>query len=234
MTAFALEFKTIGDEQAEHELCFVGGQPSMPDEMPLPSCGLCGNQQTFFFQVAFPTESPWAGLSLATFECTSCAHEDHLIPRLLTPLVGADVPKGFLDDYQVNFRFLVFPTRSAVRRTDYKSRVAYREWSLVRPIEQCFGGFKIGGQPTWELEDETPAVYAGSVQFAFLLQVPVDFHFETVHGAPPQVRLDPTPTTPNGEQLTENYYELFVANALYLFGTTGTTDRLVYAVVQSD
>lgn len=83
---------------------------------------------------------------------------------------------------------------------------------------------KIGGEPNWVLEDEAPGCYAGSVPMVFLMQLLPDLEFET-----PQMEegLDGSP-----EPAEEGMYELFIGNAVDLFGAV---DRqpLVYAVPRS-
>jgi hypothetical protein len=232
--AYALEYDDSDTEQSGSEMCYVGGQPSLPAGMDLPKCDLCKNSQTFYFQVAFPGDLPWAGLSVAVFACTSCADQKYLIPQLLQPLKDAEVPGGFLIDYQVNFRFAVFETRSSVRRTDYEPRIGFRRWRPRILDEPLYPGFKLGGVPAWELEDESPKSYNGEGQFAFLMQVPVDSQFAALDGSPPQMLADFTSNDPRGTPSLDPYYELFVANAVYMFGTLGRADRLVYAVVQSN
>ena len=74
---YDLIFQSALNKQIEEDLSFVGGYPRIPSESGLPECRLCRSRQTFFFQVAFPPEHPWSGLSLAVFQCTACVDENY-------------------------------------------------------------------------------------------------------------------------------------------------------------
>jgi hypothetical protein len=210
---------------------FIGGKPRLPLGQGIPVCKLCGKEQTFFFQVAFPAHHAWAGHSLAVFACTECAHENALIPEMLAgPLRGKDIPEGFLDVYQANFRFIVFQTISGALRDTYNERIKFKRIDLIRTDDPNIQGAKLGGNPTWLLEDETPLSYAGNIPMFFLLQVPQGFQFETVEEAPPQVELG----LDGAPQLSPlGYYQLFIGNAAFLFGTKDQHRHLVYAITQT-
>jgi hypothetical protein len=208
---------------------FIGGKPKLPPSASIPSCELCGSTLTFMFQIAFPDGENWSGRTLALFLCAACADENYLIPEMLSSgLRDADIPKGFLTDYQRNFAFLVFPSDEGTILTSYVEAVAYSEIEMHKG--DALGTFgKLGGPPNWVLEDESPATYAGTSRLLFLLQLAPDLHFETVSSARPQIELDLT-----GQPVTSplGYYQLFLGNALYLFGTDGC-EPLVYAITQS-
>lgn len=208
---------------------FVGGRPALPPDVALPACDLCGARQTFFFQVAFPAGHSWAGRSVALFACTRCADDAHVIPPMLDgPLAGADIPNGFLDAAQVNYRTVVFPTADGRVREEYTPAVAFRTITL-RSAPPDVPANKVGGDPTWLLEDEAPASYAGRAGMTFLLQLLPDTHFDIEPGAPPQavIGLNGQPTVTG-----KPYYELFVGNAVYLFGTARPADPRVYVLTQ--
>jgi hypothetical protein len=210
---------------------FVGGRPALPPDATLPHCGLCGAPQTFFFQVAFPAPHSWAGRSLAVFACTRCADDASLIPPMLEgALAGADIPEAFLDVVPANHRFLVFETARGRVRADYVPLVAFRSVSLRSSAPDAVAN-KVGGRPTWLLGDEAPATYARRVAMTFLLQLLPGTRFDVEPGAPAQmtVGLDGRPT-PTGEP----YYELFIGNAVYLFGTATGAPPRVYALTQVD
>lgn len=195
-------------------------------------CKLCGAPMTFYFQVAYPWDHVWAGSTLAVFACTSCADESHLIPEMLEgSLPGADIPEGFLENYQRNFRFLISPTEEGELRTDIPARVVFQRWKL-EPSEHSEGMIsKVGGDPDWLLDDEAPRSYAKTVVMVFLMQLEEGLTFEKLPDAPPQMilgltgRLEPSP---------DPYYQLFLGNALYLFGTERGEgiEPLVYALTQ--
>jgi len=119
MKSHILKIDPAESEQGPNDQSYIGGKPTLPEDWEIPLCKLCGREQTFFFQVAFPEGYEWAGSSLAVFACTSCASEDYAIPELLDVLQEAVIPDGFLETYQTNFRFFVFGTLSARIRNDY-------------------------------------------------------------------------------------------------------------------
>ncbi|MFS0724816.1 hypothetical protein [Paenibacillus sp. 1P07SE] len=220
-------------EQRESDLSFVGGCPRIPASAEPPACGLCGAPMTFFFQVAFPRDHVWSGLTVAVFACTACADESLLIPEMLPgQLHGADIPEGFLVAYQRNFRFLVFPTEEGRLRQDIPARLVFRPWTL-EPAAGMRGTMasKAGGDPDWLLDDESPRSYAKSVVMVFLMQLEEGLTFEKLPAAPPQIILG---LTGEPEPSPDPYYQLFLGNALYLFGTKRGegVEPLVYALTQ--
>jgi len=217
------------DGQKPQDRSFLGGTPALPEGVELPTCSLCGSRLTFFFQLAFPDDHVWRRNSLAVFACTSCADESYFIPEMLSgPLHHADIPSGFLEAYQRNFRFVVFPTDDARPTPDYAPAVLFKRLSLVN--DKKAHGSKVGGAPDWILEDESPGTYAGAVPLTFLLQLEQGLAFETVDGAENQMTLglDGKP-----KRARSRDYDLFLRNALYLFGTVGN-EKLVYAITQVD
>jgi hypothetical protein len=224
MTAHKIQKKKRGQQATD--VSFVGGRPALPVGRTIPTCTLCKAQQTFFFQLAFPDGHPWERQSVAVFACTQCADENHLIPELLPgELKGVKIPAGFLDSYQQNFRFVVFPTPEGRLHSRYKPRVAFHALDL-RPAAEVAKANKVGGTPVWFEKDETPG-NCGGKPLVFLLQLLPGWKFERLPDAPPQaVAFD-------FGQPPELHYDLFVGNALYLFGTTAG-ERKVYAVVQRD
>lgn len=220
-------------EQPEYEGgSFVGGYPRLPPATQIPSCVLCNAPQTFFMQFEFPLDHLWSGSDLAIFACTSCANENYLIPRMLDqPLQGVSVPVGFLEEYQRNFRLVVFPTMQGKLRTDYSRKVAFRRLRLGATEDVSVARSRVGGTPFWILGDETPSRYADAVDLQFLLQWQGDYLFETLPGAPPQVELglDGNPTNS-----PEHGYRLFIGNEIYLFGTVPPAHPRVYLLTQCD
>jgi len=212
---------------ADHS--YIGGIPKLPAGRKTPRCNLCNNEQSFLFQIAFPQGHFWDGFSIASFICTLCADERFLIPEMLQQgLFEANIPKGFLDDYQVNFSFLVFKNENLASHNSYKPRVRFKRLEF-EPVEQDFEGSKIGGAPSWMLEDESPRSYAGVHPMFFLLQLRQEFQFDLYEDAPRQVEL-----ALDGTQKISSlaYYQIFNGNSVYLFGTENRTEPLVYAVTQ--
>ncbi len=211
---------------------FLGGVPSLPISEAIPRCALCAAEQTFFFQVALPDDQVWPRSSVATFACTSCANENYLIPEMLAGRLRAgEIPEGFLTAYQRNFRFLVCETDEATLRREYVEKVRFHRLEVVTSGDPSAAGNKIGGVPNWLLEDETPSTYACKVPMSFLLQLEPGLRFETVEGAPRQIELGLDGKPGPASRL---HYELFIGNALYLFGTNDPELRLVYAITQID
>jgi hypothetical protein len=195
----------------------------------VPNCKLCNAEQSFYFQVAFPQHHAWAGRSLAVFSCVACVDEEHLIPEMLDgPLRGAQIPENFLKGYQRNFTFVVFDTGTAVPRSDYVEKVAFKSIDLIPAADEGTTGNKIGGLPNWLLEDESPGLYAGTREMSFLMQIEADTQFQILKGAPHQMELD---LGGRPRRTTNEYYQLFNGNWIYLFGTDGLP--LVYAITQA-
>ena len=189
------------------QLSFIGGKPRLPAGESVPTCQLCGSPLTFFFQIAMPKGSMWEGSTLAVYQCTKCADENHLIPEMLrSTLRGADIPYGFLARYQRNFAFLVFPTDQGEIVYGYEESLLFSEIQLQKG--STLGSFgKLGGTPHWLLEDESPATYGGSYPMQFLLEVSFEFQFKMTANADPQIGLG---LTGEPEPSQDDYYELFI------------------------
>ena len=216
--------------QSPADNSFVGGIPKLPSSESIPVCRFCGSQQTFFSQVAFPRDNPWAGLSLSVFACTSCADENYLIPEMISgPRRNAHIPAGFLESYQRNFRFLVFDSNSATPQTNYRERVKFNRLQLIKATDAKSEDNKIGGSPNWVLEDEAPESYCSKAPMFFLLQILPGFRFPITAEAPPQIELG-LDGSPQASPLQD--HQLFIGNALFLFGTGDRQKPLVYAITQ--
>lgn len=227
---YVLKTDASTDTQSEKDYSFIGGLPRIPEKTALPTCRLCGSELTFFFQVAFPNDHAWANLSMALFACTSCVHEEYFIPKMLDgPLPGINIPENFLTDYQKNFRVLVFKTEEGRLRHDYTEKVAFKRWQLVSSNRDSARETKIGGMPGWLLEDEAPATYNQTTPMVFLMQIQEDFPFDKLPDAPPQIMLG---LTQEPEPSDDPYYELFLGNNVYFFGTKDSDDPLVYILTQ--
>ena len=157
-----------------------------------------------------------------------CADDRFLIPEMLDDQRrGCNIPAGFLDSYERNFAFLVFSTADLRVVDNYHEHVAFFALHMQRDsAPRDFG--KIGGAPSWILDDESPATYDSTVPMVFLMELMPALHFTKVQGAPPQVELDLL-GRPSLSPL--EYYQLFLGNATYLFGTSVGVPR-VYAITQ--
>jgi hypothetical protein len=209
-------------------LSFIGGKPSLPRDICIPDCQLCGSQLTFFFQIAIPTNHQWEGLSMAIFACTTCVNEEYLIPEMPDGILSnIKLPKGYLHTYQRNFKILVFKTKEAVTKK-YTEKIKYKPISLQATKNLNISLDKLGGNPNWLLDDESPSMY-DEVPMFFLLQMLENYQFEILPNALPQMTLglngDPIPSE-------ERYYELFLGNKLFFFGTEDRSNPLVYITTQ--
>jgi hypothetical protein len=231
MNGYLLVNDDSQEAQDDHVMSFVGGFPSLPADRELPTCARCGATLTFFFQVTFPSDHFWSGYTMAMFACTSCAHEDYAIPEMLPgPLRGAVIPKGFLETYQRNFAVVVFDSRDGVLRHDYTQKIRFRAWKLVPASNPGEAHDKVGGEPSWFLDDEAPSSYDGK-PMSFLMQLGEGLRFDILPTAPPQVVLDlrfePEPSP-------DPWYSLFLQNYLYFFGTCDRDNPHVYILTQID
>ena len=223
-------------------LSFIGGYPRIPITEDFPKCQLCGAEQSFFFQVAFPKNHVWKDLSIAIFACTSCDDEKYCIPEMLpsgNPSIGLDqgglygvnIPKNFLRSYQRNFRILIFPTDQGELRTEYVPKVAYKKLKLsAQGCKEAIG--IVGGKPRWIQGDETPASYDVHVPMKFLMQINEYLQFDILPGAPSQMEYDFF--TDEIKPSKMRYYELFLGNSIYFFGTEPPYEPLVYVFTQID
>lgn len=230
MDCYLLKLNTPHRRQSPDQNSFIGGLPKLPGSLSIPYCTLCGVEQSFFFQVAFPRNTAWGGLSLAVFACTSCAEKYSLIPQMPQgPLRDADIPAGFLESYQTNFRFLIFETASSMVRESYREKVAFNALNMEHRADADIDGNKIGGNPNWLMEDEAPKSYAEKIAMIFLLQVMQGFRFNIRPDAPRQIRRGPGGSL---EPSPYGYYKLFNGNKIFLFGTEDGLIPLVYAITQ--
>lgn len=213
--------------QHESVKSFIGGWPVLPEETEVPVCRKCGAILTFFFQVAFPKNHYWRGLSLAVFECTFCDPPATMLPTLLPQEIdGRDIPLSFFPSYQSNFRFLAFPTRLGRMRAKYPVRVAYCKLLLRQAVNPGNQGNKVGGLPYWLVSDQSPATYAGKTKMVFLMQIRHRHEFHITPEAPPQ-KVFENPKLPN-----DPYYHLFFSNQSYFFGTVSPSEPMVYVTLQ--
>lgn len=218
-----------GPLQDDSDRSFVGGLPCLPAQTTIPTCGLCGMLQSFFFQLAFPEGHSWHGLTLAVFSCTSCVNEAFLIPEMLPgPLRGISVSEEFLRSYQRNFRFIVFDSSLGQLLTAYEPRVAFRRLQIGRssPAGDVIG--HVGGTPRWVLDDESPGSCGETDPMHFLFQLNAGLHYPIIGTAPRQMRNSFKP-----ELSPHSHYELFLGNAAYWFGTSAK-QRLAYVITQID
>ena len=229
---YILKLAVSSASQSPQDDSFVGGLPKLPQGEGIPRCKLCGAEESFFFQVAIPKGNAWGGLSLAVFACTSCADENQLIPQMLPgPLSGADIPSGFLESYQTNFQFLIFETTWASPYEKYQEKLKFQPLRLEKASNPDIDENKIGGNPNWLLDDESPKTYGGDTPMFFLLQLLQGFQFEIGKSAPRQIELG-LDGSPQPSPL--DYYQLFNGNKIFLFGTEDRVRPLVYALTQVD
>lgn len=226
---FILEINAVDIIQEEKHQNYIGGIPHLPEEEPIPACQLCKEQLTFFFQVSYPEEHSWHGFSMGVFQCTSCVHEDYLVPEMLEgTLTNIHIPERFLEDYQKNFRVIVFETSKGILKSDYKPKIKFKKIELTKTIQDDINANKIGGKVNWILEDEAPASYNAKIRMIFLLQILEGATFDLLPDAPPQMELSLTGKPVPSDH---SYYELFLGNQLYFFGTIDSCKQ-VYIITQ--
>lgn len=200
----------------------IGGRPFMDVGTEVPSCTICSTRMCFFFQILMPADHRWSDSVVAVFHCVNCCSEESLIPEMLSdPLKGAAIPQGFLKRYQSNFRIVV------ADRTNGEYRREYDPMIQSSPIDSSL--WRVGGEPEWVLDDETPASYGAHLDPVFLFQVPSGMLFPTCATAPPQKTLDLESRMVDADG---GNYELFLGNMLYLFGFGAPASDHVYVVTQ--
>jgi hypothetical protein len=226
--SYVVVFGPPNQAQSTDDSCFVGGTPRLPIGIEPPICSYCQSLQAFFFQVAFPGDHPWAGRSLAVFQCVACIEPDRGLPRRLPgDLYRIDVPAEHLNAERGDYRYLVFDSGSASPVPSHRESVLFRRLTLRPCAPDTEASTKIGGRPTWIGGDEGPATLAG-LRPIFLFQFEGDFAFETHPHAPRQALLDiHGPSVSSGAT-----FSLFSGYQLYLFGTSPDAQPLVYDVVQ--
>lgn len=226
---YIVETDNLEQMQEPNISSFIGGYPKIPINISLPKCELCGSEQTFFFQVAFPDNHPWSSKAMALFSCTSCAKKGYFIPEMLEgQLSGADIPKDFIHSYQRNFKLIVFESENGVIRNEYIQKIGYKEIKLQEMDDPDIYENKVGGNPSWLLEDEAPTTYNKTVQMFFIMQILENYRFDILQTAPGQATLG----FGNEIEYSENnYYELFLGNNLYFFGTLHGEPQ-VYIITQ--
>lgn len=206
-----------GIAQSESIYSFCGGVPLMPARCELPVCGLCGAQQTFFFQVRLSSGDIWDDRCLAVFHCTECADERFFIPPMVEgKLAAAHISESFLKTYEKNFRLIHFSScDNLVLRRDSVEKVRFSSWHTTSENVPADAHSFIGGRPEWAQDDETPAEYGLGGSFEFLMQLAEGTEFKLVDSAPGQVTLglDRKP-----KRLKRRSYRLFLGNQTFFFG----------------
>ena len=227
---WALKFgDKIPIQDLDHQ-SYAGGKPKLPKGTDIPCCRLCGNEQFFFFQLAFPDDHVWEKHSLAVFACMSCANDDYCIPEMLsTTLHNADIPKGFLDNYQVNFALMVFETAQGALLDSYETKVSYKPITLAPALDKSINDSRVGGEPVWYLDDEGPATYDEKHNMIFLFQLTERIQFEIEESAPRQAVVG---ISGENESSKNAYYDLFLENFIYFFGVDVEDKKLVYVLTQ--
>jgi hypothetical protein len=207
-------------------MSFKGGIPNIPKRFPIPHCTQCGAEMTFFFQIAFPRKHMWEGRTITFFHCTACANMDNYWPKTYYTR-GQDnypnIPDGFLDTYQTNFRIYVFETTEPViQRNEAKHVLKFERLSFekLNPRVKYYNTTKVGGIPAWDLSkldgaDEIykEVTYMGA-GFDFLMQVERDWSFTRLPETPPQFDY-----YKEGSPVY-NLYNPFMGPKMYFLGTT--------------
>lgn len=227
MRAWNVNILKVSQEVSDNS--FLGGTPKLPPGTELPVCSLCGHELSFLFQIAFPEGHIWSGKTLALFFCLDCFGHEYCIPELPKgPLKQAHLPEGFLDQYQRNFRVLVFDTVEGEPFDGCCPRVPFQrlEWVPSSRNDKDVP-FTLGGRPVWVMhQDERPSDYAGR-PLALLFQIAEGFRFPKLEDAPPQANaFSPTGKSPFP------WYDLFARDQIYFWGTADRGEPKVYISVQ--
>jgi len=228
---FILEVDKSSEKQMTNTTSFIGGKPCIPENVNIPKCQLCDNEMTFYFQIAFPVDHIWSGMSMALFSCTKCHDDDFLIPEMLegNALKNIEIPNGFLERYQKNFRTIIFPTKKGKIIEDYVAKIKFKKWNILKTDNVELNDNYIGSLPKWYLDDETPSKYH-SEEMHFLMQLKEEMKFEIESDAPGQIKFNYL--SDKFEERDDRYYELFLANYIYFFGTKNTANPSVYILTQ--
>lgn len=219
MSAYKLEI-VQSSNQEDSDRSFRGGVPNMPAELALPKCKLCGADQTFFFQVAFPEKHIWNGWVMCVFNCTACSGELSLFNQLEPVDDPASLPDNYLDEYQDYFKVIVYPANSpnSIMRKEARRVLKFERivFEKLRANDRS-GVSKIGGKPYWSYDELIPGMtentsYMGG-KFVFIGQI-ADWYFPALDDAPPQAGI--------GEEWHTKFhsYQLLLSSFLSFFGTT--------------
>jgi hypothetical protein len=237
-TSYYLALHDESNQQYPHMVTsYIGGIPMLPADETIPVCEICGAEETFFFQVAFPPNHVWHGVTLSLFSCTSCADPDYLVPSYYDgSLCGVPVPRWFLERCQRNYRVLTFRTDSGSLCTSYRPRVRFHELSFPSTSGEGFIIGRVGGIPPWSDPEWTAPTCDDGSTLHFLMQLAANVTYPIYPDAPPQE--DPYKLfLPSGVDFTnlpsigtERAYELFLSNQLFLFGSEPERARMIYAM----
>lgn len=234
---------TSAEQKHDDSGSFIGGKPCIPATILLPTCKICGDPLTFFFQVAFPKGHMWEGKSLALFFCDSTYYKhdahDMLPPVLLRD--EDDLSDNDLDPdhYQTLFRVFFFDTRDGVIREDYQEKVRYQriDWKEGRRRDKKVP-IILAGEPVWMESHwrERPRSCGGN-RMEFVLQVADYFNFEIYPNALSEMEANymALQGQPPFRPREENNYTLFCDfNRVFLWGTTDKQNPVFGINVQSD
>lgn len=202
---FAIEMS--GEPAVAGDRDTVGGRPVLPPDQPWPDC-TCGERMVFFFQIDVPAEIPgFGGEHLSVFQCP--VHNDAAFGPSRLPERYWETPVG--GNTTAFWRILRH------RGEDVAAAAADAFLEPRRLVLRDAGPddeweFRVGGEPAWAQGEEsfTCACGAGMV---FLVQIPENFGFPKLPGAPRQ------PDT-----FDSNAYGLFLGNMVYLLACPDRCD----------
>jgi hypothetical protein len=214
------------EQQIADNRSHIGGFPILPSQINLPSCKICGFPMTFFFQVEFPRKHIWQGKNMSVFACTQSSRIECQLLNLRNNTnfdIPTEIPNGFLETYQTNFRTIVFETTDlSEMRTDYIPVLRYESLVLKRLSYAKSRKSKVGGLPAWFSFDQTPSGYEGH-KVEFLMQIEARWQFAKLDIAPFQAKVDWL----SGGYWENGLYDLFSGTALLFFGTSHSKVYLV-------
>ena len=203
--------------QTPDNYSFIGGIPYLPGNSEIPNCRLCGQTMTFYLQIQFPKNHLWNGKIVSLFYCTKTHHENHGWPHLPPSLLSDAVTPGFLEEYQYNFRILVYAQESVRLAKDYNPIIKYQKIELIPTRKTASLETRLGGKPAFRQRTNLPKFYQG-LPFTFLMQFDDGWaKFKKIETAPSQTHdLDWERTMGN---YIAPYYEFFHVSRLVFFGT---------------
>ncbi len=225
------------DDEAQRgdELSHVGGRPLLPVGTPIPTCSATGTEMTFFFQLHLARSAQFESRVVSFFAVTDHVDDGAYLPKLPGSLPGAVLDSSFFAKVPSFYRIFCFDPTRAARVSAYRETVKYRRLRFDEPHGEggvMFG--HVGGAPDWILDDEAPYSFNGlASSVEFLFQTELDYEFETVPGAPRQQEQDYSVGGGGSCDSLLDTYDLFVANALYVFGLRDGAEERIYVVPQS-
>ena len=234
------------EKQTSSTLSYIGGKPNLPLSLSIPKCTICGDEMTFMFQIAFPKEHFLNKKTMSVYFCTLKDHDIYCIPEIPPPDVFFDketdeyidnieVTKEFLEQYERNFKILVFDTDNAEIVESYEEKCIFKniEFEMSEYTNPDID-FVIGGEPIWIMgEDinETPNSICEDTNIGLIMQIREDYIFDKHFDA--HIQENEYRVETNEEKLRRIPYMLFASDRIYFWGTKDKENLKVFISVQA-